>query len=107
MQIFTEHALPVPSGIGVEVLRACLLGVEADDAVDDLFAGAYAVESAGVAAEPKHLPGPGNQSSSQAAMRIVRRSVRPCPRSESMSVWSAKSMSLPDNNAWAACRASG
>ncbi|NES15899.1 MULTISPECIES: hypothetical protein [Micromonospora] len=45
----------------VEVLRAGLFGVEADDAWDDLFAGAYADEAAGVAAEPEDLPGAGEQ----------------------------------------------
>jgi hypothetical protein len=41
---------PVPSGVVVEVLRAGLVGVDADDAVDDFFAGADTVEAAGVAA---------------------------------------------------------
>jgi hypothetical protein len=45
----------------VEVVRASQVGVDADDAVDDFFAGAYAVESAGVTAEPEDLPGAGEQ----------------------------------------------
>jgi len=45
----------------VEVVRAGLFGGEADDAVDDLFAGALAVEAADVAAEPEDLPGAGKQ----------------------------------------------
>lgn len=44
------------------MLRAGLFGVEADDAVDDLFACVGTVESAGVAAEPEHLPGAGEQA---------------------------------------------
>ena len=51
---------------------------EADDAVDDLFAGAHTVEAAGVTAQPEDLPGArGTGLSSQAVTRIVRRSVRP------------------------------
>jgi hypothetical protein len=41
---------PMPSGVGVEVLWAGPVGIDADDAVDDLFADALAVKSAGVTA---------------------------------------------------------
>jgi hypothetical protein len=41
---------PVSSRIAVQVVRAGVVGVEADDAVDDLFAGAHTVETAGVTA---------------------------------------------------------
>lgn len=44
-----SHA-PVPSGVVAEMVRAGLVGGQADDAVHDLLAGAYAVEAAGVAA---------------------------------------------------------
>src|SRR6266496_294483 len=43
------HA-PMPAGVVVEVLRAGQVGVQADDAVDDVFAGADTVETTGVTA---------------------------------------------------------
>jgi hypothetical protein len=49
------------SGVVVEVGGTGQVSAEAGDAVDDFLAGAHAVEAAGVAAEPEHLPGAGEQ----------------------------------------------
>ena len=46
----TVFDAPMPAGVMVEVLRAGQVGADADDAVDDFFAGANAVETAGVTA---------------------------------------------------------
>ena len=45
----------------VEMRRRRQLRGHAGDAIHDVLAGAYAVEAAGVAAEPKYLPGAGEQ----------------------------------------------
>ena len=51
--------LPGAADVPGQLPRACLLGVEAGDAVGDLFAGALPVQATGVAADAEHLGGMG------------------------------------------------
>ena len=72
---------------------------QAGDAVHDLFAVTHAVEAAGVAAEPKYLPGAGEQGV------VAVGDADGAPLGAPM--LSANSKSVSDNSSCAACRVRG